>query len=66
MQLAIGPLGDLAHHGAATLDGRPAAAGSCRELSHLAALARMSASPSAGAFCWPGRVKKSKVGQRGA
>ena len=62
MQLAIGPLGDRAHRHDAALDDRQWPSGSSPELPHLAALARMSASASAGAFCRPGRVKKSEVG----
>ena len=64
MQLAIGPLGDLANHRGAALDGRQCAAGSCRELLHLAALAPMSVPASAGAFCRPGRLKKKRRGGR--
>jgi hypothetical protein len=62
MQLAIGPFGDLPDHHGAALDHRQCAAGSSRELSRLVSLGRMLASASAGAFCRPGRVKKSKVG----
>src|SRR5690554_5965569 len=62
MQLAIGPLGAPGHqHGAAPGD-LPWVAGLSRELSHLAALAPLSASVSAGALCRPGRVKKSGMG----
>jgi len=70
MQLAIGPLGDPGHQHGSALGDLPWVVGSFRELSHLAALASLSASLSAGAFCRPGRVKKSGVGaergQRGA
>lgn len=62
MQLAIGPLGDPGHQHCAPLGELPWMAGSSRELSHLAALAPLSASVSAGAFCRPGRVTKSGVG----
>jgi hypothetical protein len=62
MQLAIGPLCDPGHQHCAPLGELPWVAGWSRELSHLAALAPLSASLSAGVFRRPGRVKKNGVG----